>query len=48
MTGLINNFLQELNNNDAYKQTKLLDPQQFVDFIKKRFLVLYIIHFYCN
>ncbi|XP_027350312.1 glutathione S-transferase L3-like [Abrus precatorius] len=31
-------WIKELNSNNAYKQTKLLDPQEFVDFIKKRFL----------
>ncbi|KAJ1443869.1 Thioredoxin-like superfamily [Sesbania bispinosa] len=30
-------WLEELNNNNAYKQTKP-DPQEFVDFVKKRFL----------
>ncbi|XP_045796272.1 glutathione S-transferase L3-like [Trifolium pratense] len=28
-------WIEELNNNDAYKQTKLDNPQQFVGFVKK-------------
>ncbi|KAK7337011.1 hypothetical protein VNO77_17568 [Canavalia gladiata] len=30
-------WIEALNNINAYKQTKLLDPQEFVAFIKKRF-----------
>ncbi|GAU23058.1 hypothetical protein TSUD_337060, partial [Trifolium subterraneum] len=31
-------WIEELNNNDAYKQTKLANPQEFVGFVKKVFL----------
>ncbi|XP_004493928.1 glutathione S-transferase L3-like [Cicer arietinum] len=31
-------WIEELNNNNAYKQTKLADPQEFVAFVKKFFL----------
>ncbi|XLR68678.1 hypothetical protein HN51_015730 [Arachis hypogaea] len=31
-------WIEEVNKNNAYKQTKPENPQEFVDFVKKRFL----------